>query len=309
MAPGKSKQRAPRESYVRELTQPRSSSIAPAQNSSRGRKAQTPSRTVLAGIAAAIAFASPAAAKAPASKTWKTATAAHIRSAPSSRSPVVALTPRNALVASANCATAWCAVEYNGKRGWIYKAILVEAAAKPARAPVLPERPAAIEASLKLAPAPDDPPAPVAPEEVTGVSYSLIGLGAEGFLPIREGPLDSARVLGVLSSSAADIADLKTSVRQWRLIEHNGVKGYVQGRYLARAAEAAPQRYQIEGTGSLKVFNFGGADAEIVGEIPFYAGGIVPIGECNAEWCHIRYLGLVGFVDKRGLRAEAGPES
>ena len=231
----------------------------------------------------------------------------YLRSAPSSRAPAVALIPRNALIASASpCTGAWCAVDYNGKRGWVFKATLVEAAPKPARAPVLPEKPA-LEASLKLSPAAAEA-SPQAPAEVPGVSYSLIGLSANGFLPMREGPLESARIVGVLSSSASGIADLKTSVRQWRLIEHNGVKGYVHSRFLARLADAPAQRYRVEGPASLKVFDFGGAGADMVGEIPFYAGGIVPIGECNAQWCHIRYLGLVGFVDTRGLHPEAEPE-
>ncbi len=125
---------------------------------------------------------------------------------------------------------------------------------------------------------------------------------------MREGPLETARVVGELSSSASGIADLKTSSREWRLIEHNGLKGYVQSRFLTYASEAPRQRYSIDGQESLKVLNFGGADAGVVGEIPFYATGIVPIGACNAQWCHIRYLGLVGWVDTHSLRLETDPE-
>ncbi len=264
---------------------------------------------VFAGFAAAIALASPALAKAPPSKPWKATSPAHLRSAPSSRAPSVAVIPRNTIIAATTpCAAGWCAVEFNGKRGWVFKAYLAEAAASPARAPVLPEKPA-LEASLTVSPAPAEAPAPVsAPEEGAGGAYSLIGLSANGVLPMREGPLDSARVVGVLSSSASGIADLKTSVRQWRLIEHNGVKGYVHSRFLARPADAPAQRYRVEGMEGLKVLSFGGADADVVGEIPFYASGIAPIGACNAQWCHIRYLGLVGFVDMRGLRPDAEPE-
>ena len=58
----------------------------------------------------------------------------------------------------------------------------------------------------------------------------------------------------------------------------------------------------------MKVFSFGGSDADIVGEIPYYAVGVAPIGDCNGEWCHVRYLGLVGFVDARRLRLEASPQ-
>jgi SH3-like domain-containing protein len=188
----------------------------------------------------------------------------------------------------------------------VFRVFLVQAASKPARIPVLPERPT-MEASLNLATSPAEAPASTFPEEKPGASYSLIGLSAEGFLPMRDGPLDSARIVGVLQASASGIADLKTSVRQWRLVEHNGVKGYVQSRYLARSGSAT-RRYRIEGANDLKVFNFGGPDADVVGEIPFYAAGIAPIGECGGEWCHIRYLGLVGYVDMRSLHPEAEPE-
>jgi SH3-like domain-containing protein len=164
-----------------------------------------------------------------------------------------------------------------------------------------------MEASLNLAPPPATAPPQASPEEKADARYSLIGLSADSFLPIREGPLDSARIVGVLPASANGIADLKTSVRQWRLVEHNGVKGYVQSRFLARSVTVA-RRYRIDGSENLKVFNFGGPEADIVGEIPFYAAGILPIGECGAEWCHIRYLGLVGYVEMRGLRPEVEPE-
>ncbi len=247
---------------------------------------------------------------APGSKTWKAAVNAHLRSAPSGRSPVVAYIPRNAPLTSTHpCTTQWCAVDYNGKRGWIYKTYIVEAAAKAAKAAraSVPPAQSVSKASLQL-----PPPASIVPnaaaEEEAGASFSLIGLNASDSLPVREGPFDTAPIAGTLSSSASEIEDLKTCVRQWCLIEHDGVKGYVQSRFLARAAKTPAPRYSIDGQASVKVFNFGGAGADIVGEIPFYASGIVPIGDCNADWCHIRYLGLVGFVDTHSLRPDAEPE-
>lgn len=265
-----------------------------------------PIPAIVVGLVAAVAFASTAPAKAPPSKAWKAATAAHLRGAPSGGSPVIAVVPQNALLTSqAPCSGAWCAVEYNGRRGWVFRQFLVPADLQPARAPLLPEKPA-MAASLNLDPAPAVAPPQSPPEDTAGASYSLIGLSADGFLPVREGPLDSARIVGVLPASANGIADLKTSVRQWRLVEHKGVKGYVQSRFLARSDTAA-RRYGIDGSRDLKVFDFGGPDADVVGEIPFYATGIVPIGECGGDWCHIRYLGLVGYVDMRGLRPEVEP--
>ena len=97
-------------------------------------------------------------------------------------------------------------------------------------------------------------------------------------------------------------------MRQWCLIEHNGARGYVRSRFLARSDEGSSPRYGINGEANLKVFSFGGSDADIVGEIPYYAVGVAPIGDCNGEWCHVRYLGLVGFVDARRLRLEASPQ-
>ena len=140
------------------------------------------------------------------------------------------------------------------------------------------------------------------------LSYRLIGLKAVESLPMREEPSDTARVVGALSSSATGIAGLENCVRQWCLIELNGVRGYVQSRFLGRMEEAPAPRYGVEGESHVKVFSFGGADADVVGEIPFYAGGIVPIGDCNAEWCHVRYLGLVGFVETGRLRPQPSPE-
>jgi SH3-like domain-containing protein len=136
----------------------------------------------------------------------------------------------------------------------------------------------------------------------------VIGLGVEESLPIRESPADTGRVVGDLSPAAKNIAGLETCTRQWCLIEHNGARGYVRRRFLARSDEGSSPRYGIDGEANLKVFSFGGSDADIVGEIPYYAVGIVPIGDCNGEWCHVRYLGLVGFVDGRRLRPETSPQ-
>jgi SH3-like domain-containing protein len=248
--------------------------------------------SLLAFVGLAAVTASPAMAKEQASKTWTASKAAHLRVAPSSESPIVASVPKDAVLTSYQpCARGWCAVEYRGIRGWIYDALLVEQLGKamPATTPEPLEK-----ASLQR---PSPPPTATA-------SYRVIGLGAEESLPIRESPTDTARVVGELSPAAKNIAGLETCMRQWCLIEHDGARGYVRNRFLARLDEGSSPRYAIHGEANLKVFSFGGSDADVVGEIPYYAVGIVPIGDCNGEWCHVRYLGLVGFVDARRLRPE-----
>ena len=252
--------------------------------------------------ALAAVNASPSIAKEPPPKTWVASRAANLRAAPSGQSPVIASVPKDAaLISFEPCARGWCAVEYRGVRGWIFDALLVEAPQKTAPAPA-PAAPPLARASLqKSSPAPAN--------ESIRRSYRVIGLGVEESLPVREAPLDTARMLGSLPPAANGVAALEACLRQWCLIEHDGVRGYVRSRFLGRTEEAPSPRYGVEGGSNLAVFSFGGPGADIVGEIPFYAGGIVPVGPCGAEWCHIRYLGLVGFVEARRLRPEPAPRS
>ena len=251
--------------------------------------------SLLAVVGLAAVTASPAMAKEQASKTWTASKAAHLRVAPSSESPVVASVPKDAVLTSYQpCARGWCAVEHRGIRGWIYDVLLVEQLGKAMPATQEP----LAKASLQRP----------SPASVATASYRVIGLEAEESLPIRESPTDTARVVGELSPTAKDIAGPETCMREWCLIEHNGARGYVRSRFLARSDEGSSPRYGINGEANLKVFSFGGSDADIVGEIPYYAVGVAPIGDCNGEWCHVRYLGLVGFVDARRLRLEASPQ-
>ena len=263
--------------------------------------------SVSAGVVFAAVIASPAMAKDEAAKTWIVSRAAHLRGAPSSQSPVVASVPKDAVLASFQpCTKGWCAVEYKGIRGWIYDIFIVETRGNAVPAAASPPPQPLARASLQR---PSPVPAPVAArKEGVRLTYRLTGLKAGESLAMREGPSDTARVVGALSSSATNIAGLETCLRRWCLIELGGVRGYVQSRFLGRMEEASSSRFGIEGESDAKVFSFGSADADVVGEIPFYAGGIVPIGDCNAEWCHVRYLGLVGFVETGRLRPEATPQ-
>lgn len=266
------------------------------------------------GLAAAMILASPAAAKDAASpKTWKSNKAAHLHSAAASQAPVIASIPLNAVLTSAQpCAKGWCLVEYKRTRGWIYRNFIIETPAKAAPAAAAPAAPTAKAPVQQQASAPQPAAAPpparaMAPQTGTSATYRVIGLRPGESLPMREGPIDNEPMVGSLSSSASGVTDLKTCVRQWCLIGHDGIKGYVQSRFLGRERQGPVQRYSIAGDGNVKVFSFRSADADVVGEIPFFASGIVSVGDCNADWCHIRYLGLVGFVETRSLRQETAP--
>ncbi len=275
---------------------------------------------VAATLAALTLIAQPSIASAGPQKIWKARAAGHLRSARSVRSSSVAYFPRDsALRSNGRCLSKWCLVDYNGKRGWINTSSLMNAeiAHPPASAlrPSQPVQPSPVtlgpsspmpsfggvtRAALQFSP-PAQSAVPGEPfhQQNDAPRLGLAGLSATTSLSMREEPHDTSRVVGTISAGAHDIEDLKDCVRQWCLVAHNGVTGYIHRRFLANAASSLGQRFGIDGVSSgetVNVFDFPGADADRVGEIPFYASGIVPIGDCNADWCHIRYLGLVGWV-------------
>jgi uncharacterized protein YraI len=43
---------------------------------------------------------------------------------------------------------------------------------------------------------------------------------------------------------------------------------------------------------------------KILGTIPSYASGIVPIGACNQSWCNIRFINITGWVRTKYLAAQ-----
>ncbi len=251
----------------------------------------------------AFLIASPAIANEQPSWTWRAGSRGYLRSAPSGQSPIVASVPRGAMLTSLQpCAKGWCAVEYKGVRGWTYGVFVAE---KPdeTTTPAHAAEPLA-KASLQR---PSPAPSPSAKGRA-GASYRVIGLGGEESLPVRKAPFAAAQVVNALSPATNDIAGLETCTRRWCFIEHNGVRGFVRTRFLARSDEASAPKYGVDGEPNLKVFSFASPDAEIIGEIPFYAEGIAPVGECSGQWCHVRYLGLVGFVDTHRLRPQTSPK-
>ena len=263
-------------------------------------------------LAAAILAAGPAIAKEQPSKTWKTSMAVHLRAAPANQSAVIAQVPKDALLTSLQpCAKGWCSVKYKGLRGWIFDTFIVEQPAKTAgtlsaAAQALAKTP--LEKTPLQKPMPASLFAPAAPSmEGAGASYRVIGLPAGERLPLREGPLDTSRVIAELPPDTAGIAKLETCRRPWCLVAYKDTKGYLQGRFLGRTVMPS-RRYGVDGETDLKVLTSASAEADIAGEIPYYASGIVPIGDCNSEWCHVRYLGLVGFVDAHRLRLETSPK-
>jgi SH3-like domain-containing protein len=139
-------------------------------------------------------------------------------------------------------------------------------------------------------------------------TYSIAGLSSDASLPAREQPDDNAPIAGWIPGSATDIEGLRKCVQKYCLVRHEAVTGWVARRHLADESAGASKRYLVSGValwGALDVLDYPGQGAAIVGHIPAYASGIVPIGNCDKDWCHIRYLGIAGWVSGKYLAQQA----
>lgn len=244
--------------------------------------------------------------------------------------PVVGTIPGDAggIENLARCVQQWCRVRYQQLEGWVLLAELKRDEAdgfnaddktvdetpkseQAAPAPAITQASLTPAAVVSQARPPAQPPSAQAPPGEQ-IRYNVVGLGASAWLHVRDKPADTARIVNSLPPNAAGIEDMRECVRQWCLIRHGEIKGFVHRRFLARQRQQDSDRYRIDGVAvdeSLKVYDFPGSDAQIVGSIPSYASGIVPIGDCSADWCHVRYLGLVGWVTTSNLAAEGSPRS
>jgi SH3-like domain-containing protein len=139
-------------------------------------------------------------------------------------------------------------------------------------------------------------------------SYTLAGLGGQSSLAMREQPDGTSRILGWIPNGATDVQGLRKCVEKWCLVRHGAVSGWVARRHLADVAVESSQMFQAKGValwGAVDVLDYPNANANVVGKIPSYATGIVPIGGCDDEWCHVRYLGIAGWVNGQNLEPQA----
>jgi SH3-like domain-containing protein len=139
-------------------------------------------------------------------------------------------------------------------------------------------------------------------------SYTLAGLGGQSALAMREQPDGTSRILAWIPNGATDVEGLRKCVEKWCLVRHATVSGWVARRHLADVSVETSQTFQAKGVelwGTLDVLDYPNAHANIVGKIPSYATGIVPIGGCDDDWCHVRYLGIAGWVSGQYLEPQA----
>jgi SH3-like domain-containing protein len=141
-----------------------------------------------------------------------------------------------------------------------------------------------------------------------GKLYALAGLAGDSALPIYDKPDGNSPILAWIPKDARDIEGMKKCQDRWCLVRWQAATGWVARRHLVDEVATGSQTFQVTGLplwSPLKVVDEPAEEANEVGTIPSYATGIVPIGVCNQYWCHVRYLGIAGWVSARHLQPQA----
>ena len=295
--------------------------------------ASVASATPLLAIFLHLGFSAPATAQ----ETWRVtdiepSARIHMRQQPNNRSQVIAYIPGDARRLSGGlCTDGWCKVEYNGMKGWVFArylapdspprakkttaAIPSDGGARDQGTTAALARTVTAEESKSL-----DKAVPVAAQvpvqtaaALSGLgdlgtkSYTLAGLGGQNALAMRENPDGASPILGWIPDGANNVEGLRKCVEKWCLVRHGNASGWVARRHLADVAVESTQIFQARGVelwGSLDVLDYPNAAGTVVGKIPSYATGIVPIGGCDDDWCHVRYLGVAGWVSGQFLEPQ-----
>lgn len=238
--------------------------------------------------------------------------ALHMREAPDKTSKVLAYIPRASLdfKLTGPCDDKWCPITFRGMQGWAFRRFLQfdemgvddetsEGGGATTAFPGFAPNQAAVTQPEALAP------------DALGRFYSIEGASADQPLTMREEADDASPIRGVIPANARQVEGMKKCVAKWCLVRYNGVVGWTARRHLADEGGGGRklQVVNMDMSSVLPVKEFPGADAADIGFIPSYAGGIVQIGACDKTWCHVRYLGFVGWVSSRYVAQEAAPKS
>lgn len=137
--------------------------------------------------------------------------------------------------------------------------------------------------------------------------YTLAGIVGDSSLPMHAKAGESSPILGWIPKDARTVEGLRKCEGKWCMVRWENKAGWVARRHLADLSLENSQTFKVSGLplwSPLDVLDQPSADAAVVGAIPSYATGIVPIGGCDDKWCHIRYLGVAGWVGAEHLQPQ-----
>ncbi len=243
-----------------------------------------------------------------------------VQELPGDGMPVIGTIPADAggIADLKQCLLAWCRVRLGNLEGWVPAGTLVREDGQPFE----PTETGGLAEALARAERDRRAPTDAEPERTAALpqsagtekpslgrpgTYNLAGVAAGGTLSLRGEPSETSVIVGSVPFDASNIEGMKQCVKKWCLVRYRGVTGFILRRHLVRADTQPNLRYRVDGVAfdaAVEVFAFPGPDAEVVGSIPPFATGLVPIGNCDRAWCHIRYFGVVGWVNTRFLVQE-----
>ncbi len=214
-----------------------------------------------------------------------------------------------------SCIRDWCYVRSGDLAGWLKAeafALADDAKAQGSTAALaqtitVDESKALSKTEASVTPAAVQPTTLPEPHDGDNKTYTLAGLGGQSSLAMREEPDGTSRILAWIPNEATDVEGLHKCVEKWCLVRHGDVSGWVERRHLADASVESTQMFQARGVelwGSVNVLDYPNEHGTVVGKIPSYATGIVPIGGCDDDWCHVRYLGIAGWVSGQNLEPQ-----
>jgi SH3-like domain-containing protein len=135
-------------------------------------------------------------------------------------------------------------------------------------------------------------------------TYALKEIYGRVFLPVQKDPDGASPISGKIPFFARDIEALGKCADGWCLIRHRAVQGWIRQRHLTDGPGITEPRLQLEEVmplDSLNIYSAPAKGASIVAKINRPATDIRPLETCNEDWCNVRYLDTVGWVDPRYL--------
>ena len=131
-------------------------------------------------------------------------------------------------------------------------------------------------------------------------TYAIKGVFGKIFLSVYKRSTDKSDIVGKIPFFATDVQGLGPCDDNWCLVERGTVKGWVPQRHLSEEPQLGEPRLQLEDVmpvDTLNIYSAPDRGALILAGIAPPVRDIVPLKSCDEDWCQIRYLDTVGWVE------------
>ena len=226
------------------------------------------------------------------------------------------------------CSGGWCYVRHGDAVGWLstnrflrdpsgspnFLSQMIETAETDESSAQIPAIPPPVRKSL--VPFPPQPSVAGIPtvavtkdvqaksSQIERKNYALKEMGGKIFLAVQESRTESSRILGTIPFFARNIEALGVCIDDWCLVRRGSLQGWVRQRHLTDTPIITEPRLQLEPimpVDALNIYSAPNKGAKLVAKIEAPVTDIKPLGTCDEQWCYIRHLDTVGWVEPRYL--------